>query len=618
MHIVTFYSYKGGVGRTMALVNAAVELARRGRKVLIVDFDLEAPGIATYTPLCALHDSPGIVEYVTEYIETGRAPRAAGFIRECKVGASRVWIMPAGQRNDKYSLRLQSIDWQSLYKFQSGYLMFEDLKKQWEGSDNKFDYVLIDSRTGHTDVGGICTRHLPDAVVLMFFPNDQNLAGLEIVANEIRSEPQAAREREIILHFCASNVPDLDDEQHILARKLQDASGRLGYVDQPAIIHHYNSLSLLEQSIFIEERPGSKLATEYRSLVSNIVSRNLEDRDGALTALSGLREKLRAKSNESFPVGQMLSTIRQFHGLDGEINYSLAGIYSILGDLEDEYASLTVAIEKGAAPLGARRRRATISRLQGRQEDAVADLTVILRSPKVSGSDFVAAARLLRETDGDWISIIEGSPPLHTIDRESRFEVAEILMSERRGVALAERLLAEAIPKEGQAKEYPEINERVLALIGLRKFSDAMKVIGDSRDHLLVSNKVESVFNYAMAEWGHARTGPEDLMRLTIELCEQDEYRDINRYQCLAMANYVVGNVPAAEAALTRARHELTRVRSRKFSCWRYLYCNQAQMTQDLDELERMLKGESVQPAVFRAEPETLPTATRSDERAQV
>ena len=43
--IYTFYSYKGGTGRTMALANVAVLLAKWGYGVLIADWDLEAPGI---------------------------------------------------------------------------------------------------------------------------------------------------------------------------------------------------------------------------------------------------------------------------------------------------------------------------------------------------------------------------------------------------------------------------------------------------------------------------------------------------------------------------------------------------------------------------------------------
>ncbi|PJF38834.1 MAG: hypothetical protein CUN54_10000, partial [Phototrophicales bacterium] len=46
--IITFYSYKGGVGRTMTLANVAVLLAQWGYKTLIIDWDLEAPGLENY------------------------------------------------------------------------------------------------------------------------------------------------------------------------------------------------------------------------------------------------------------------------------------------------------------------------------------------------------------------------------------------------------------------------------------------------------------------------------------------------------------------------------------------------------------------------------------------
>jgi hypothetical protein len=46
--IVTFYSYKGGVGRTLALSNVAVLLAKQGKKVLVMDWDIEAPGLDRY------------------------------------------------------------------------------------------------------------------------------------------------------------------------------------------------------------------------------------------------------------------------------------------------------------------------------------------------------------------------------------------------------------------------------------------------------------------------------------------------------------------------------------------------------------------------------------------
>jgi hypothetical protein len=59
--IITFYSYKGGVGRTMALVNTAHVLARDGWRVLMVDFDLEAPGM-THFFAELVRDRPQTVE----------------------------------------------------------------------------------------------------------------------------------------------------------------------------------------------------------------------------------------------------------------------------------------------------------------------------------------------------------------------------------------------------------------------------------------------------------------------------------------------------------------------------------------------------------------------------
>jgi MinD-like ATPase involved in chromosome partitioning or flagellar assembly len=47
--IATFYSYKGGAGRTMALANVGVTLASWGYSVLCVDWDLEAPGLGEFS-----------------------------------------------------------------------------------------------------------------------------------------------------------------------------------------------------------------------------------------------------------------------------------------------------------------------------------------------------------------------------------------------------------------------------------------------------------------------------------------------------------------------------------------------------------------------------------------
>jgi Mrp family chromosome partitioning ATPase len=46
--IVTFYSYKGGVGRSMALANVATWYRLQGLQVVMIDWDLEAPGLESF------------------------------------------------------------------------------------------------------------------------------------------------------------------------------------------------------------------------------------------------------------------------------------------------------------------------------------------------------------------------------------------------------------------------------------------------------------------------------------------------------------------------------------------------------------------------------------------
>ncbi|MGH9336759.1 MAG: AAA family ATPase, partial [Vicinamibacteria bacterium] len=66
--IVTFYSYKGGTGRSMAVANVAWILASNGKRVLTIDWDLEAPGLHRYFhPFLEdkdLTSSPGVIEFM--------------------------------------------------------------------------------------------------------------------------------------------------------------------------------------------------------------------------------------------------------------------------------------------------------------------------------------------------------------------------------------------------------------------------------------------------------------------------------------------------------------------------------------------------------------------------
>ena len=319
MYITTFYSFKGGVGRTMALVNTAVTLALRGRRVLVVDFDVEAPGLDTFDVLRPRQEVPGLINFVAEYLNAGQAPNVVDYIGDCPgIGqeGGKLWIMPSG-RSDTYAATLGQIDWVDLYERRDGYVLFEDLRKQWSYTLQP-DYVLIDSRTGHTDSSGICTRQLPDSVVILFFPNEQNLRGLKHVVRDIRAEAEEPRRKNIALHFVMSNVPDLDDEDLILQDKISAFQQQLGFQRDPLIVHRYDSLSLLNQVVFSKDRPRSRLAHEYSDIVREISTRNWNDRDGALEYIQRAGERRRWLEDDSMLTrDERLEKIEQGHRDDG-------------------------------------------------------------------------------------------------------------------------------------------------------------------------------------------------------------------------------------------------------------------------------------------------------------
>src|SRR4051794_23443603 len=87
--IVTFYSFKGGVGRTLALANVGVVLAQGGHRVLVVDFDLEAPGLTRYLENVfggGLQLNCGLLELLERQREEGDA---ADFLSENTVEVFR-------------------------------------------------------------------------------------------------------------------------------------------------------------------------------------------------------------------------------------------------------------------------------------------------------------------------------------------------------------------------------------------------------------------------------------------------------------------------------------------------------------------------------------------------
>ena len=598
MYVTTFYSFKGGVGRTMALVNAAVTLALRGRRVLAVDFDVEAPGLDTFDALRPRGEIPGVIDFVASYLDSGQAPDAANFIGECPdIGeqGGRLWIMPSGRR-ETYAANFNQIDWGELYEKHHGYLLLEDLKEQWNRIVQP-DYVLIDSRTGHTDTGGICTRQLPDSVVVLFFPNEQNLRGLTEVVRDIRSEADEPRKKRIELHFVMSNVPDLDDEDRILERKIAAFQDQLDFLREPMIVHRYDSLSLLNQVVFVKDRPRSRLANEYNRIVQEISTRNSNDRDGALEYIGRANRRWRRTGEDSIRTREdMLERIEEAHSNDGEVLFRLAEIRET--DRQPERAVLLVnqAIDAGYEQPEAYLKRARVREDNRDSDGASEDVRRVLASERVTPPMVREAIRLSARLRTYVPKEIAESTAVTSLEIDGRSWLADTFNRSPKDLVIAvslwEQILgAGELPTETRNRARCSLG---LSYMGLGRCSDAIGMFRDDGQALDELNIVDA-FNYGMAAWGvNGAIETEAFLRVVeLDRSEVRKARTLNYLQCMAIAYWAAVDDGEAIDHIDRAQEAVGGLRGRtEFSCWRYLRVNAEQFEADLVDIRDLIEND--------------------------
>ncbi|MDX8035459.1 AAA family ATPase [Lentzea sp. BCCO 10_0856] len=316
--IVTFYSYKGGVGRSFCLANVAVQLARWGNRVLCVDFDLDAPGLHEYFKpyLGGRQVEAGLVEVVSGETHWTRAA-----IDVDVPEAEFLTLLAAGRMNAGYADRAQTLSWPDLFANQDLGWRFEKIRAEWE---ENFDYVLIDSRTGITDIGGICTAQLPDVLVLCVAPNLQNLAGaLEVAERAAQARDRLPYDRSGLLYLPVVSRFD-GKEEYERARSWRtklaeefaplyvswlpsdqgDDQAELGLVERTTV-PYLPYWSFGEEIAVVDERSGSPDSVSYyMDNIAALLAHRLSDADVLVsnrdTYVSAARERGRRETGQGF------------------------------------------------------------------------------------------------------------------------------------------------------------------------------------------------------------------------------------------------------------------------------------------------------------------------------
>ncbi|MES2848048.1 MAG: AAA family ATPase [Bacteroidota bacterium] len=200
--VITFYSYKGGVGRSMAMANIAVLLAQWGNKTLVIDWDLEAPGLenfySNYIDPKSIRSKAGLIDLLNLKQTNPQTEPAAlnwdDYISTITIDShTQLDILSAGRNDDNFIKNVKQFDYNNFYQNSDGGQYLEELREVWLDT---YDIILIDSRTGLTDSSGICSIQMPDILVLLFTPNEQSFNGIKSVSEKaIKGQKQIIFDR---------------------------------------------------------------------------------------------------------------------------------------------------------------------------------------------------------------------------------------------------------------------------------------------------------------------------------------------------------------------------------------------------------------------------------------
>jgi Mrp family chromosome partitioning ATPase len=233
--IYTFYSYQDGVGRSMALANVAECFALHGLRVLVVDWNLKAPGLESFffqpaeghrvagsepdispvRDVVTIQSRVGLIDMLNDYRRSfaemwppadempepeaaldDRIPPLSHYLvsihsedRESPSGdGGSLSLLPAGRRAEEYQPAygeaVRDFDWDDFLASYRGIDFFGSLRASLLQTA---DVVLIDAPTAAGDLGGVCTRLLADIVVSFCAPALQALDCLAPMVERLRS-----------------------------------------------------------------------------------------------------------------------------------------------------------------------------------------------------------------------------------------------------------------------------------------------------------------------------------------------------------------------------------------------------------------------------------------------
>ena len=211
--IISFYSFKGGMGRTTALASFALDRARRDQHVVVVDLDLDAPGLKSVFSATS-PSSFGVADYLLEFPLIGQPEDLLDYSCSVSLGAihtaGSLRVFPAGKLDSHYLGKIARLDFEQTDD-PSVHHPLEELLLQIRATYHP-DCILLDSRTGFSETAGMLLSGLAHFHVLVGVDSTQSWEGLAYAVRKLGAERVRRGYPQAETMIVQGLVPDLKKE----------------------------------------------------------------------------------------------------------------------------------------------------------------------------------------------------------------------------------------------------------------------------------------------------------------------------------------------------------------------------------------------------------------------